>query len=292
MDRIAALLKAARDLQRRLWCSLPFGYRLAHLLCALSSSALEAYGKAFYTAFLQKGVTGMPDIFNKPAEQWFAEQPENIRDTPKLADKLPKDYGYDLANLVKKILLRKFGDPGLVDEALSGFYMRYLASGHLRFTRGTSLADAHRFVIESVKRELINLLKSRGRKREQSLFQEDEGEERTIDIRDPNAFEHLEDTFPDWHQPVVKRDLMRVAPWVPAYLDLATEGYGDDEIFGWSKSDPYSGSKPSELAKRLGLDFVPRPGSKDPLGRGLWSKPGTGTKNKIVEVLNSHIARD
>jgi hypothetical protein len=291
MHKTAALIRTASDLRRRLWASMPLGYRLAHLLVALGSGALEAYGKAFYAEFLRKGVKGMPDIYGMPAEQWVAEKGETFIRNPRLADKLPRGYGYELADKVKKILLAKYRDGQLVDDAMSGFFLRYLDKGHLTFHEGVSLAEAQQFIIMSVKNELINMLRAQGKRREQSVTQESDGEEVTLDINDPNAFKALESVFPDWHKPKVRRDLMSIAVWVPAYLDMVTAGYSDNEIFGWSPAEPYSGQKPSLLARKMGEPFVPRPGTKEPLGRGLWSKPDTGTKVRILDMLNSHMAQ-
>ncbi len=298
MDRVA-LLHHARDLQRRIWASLPLGFRLVAVLERLAVDSITAFGQVLYAEFLLRGVKGLPDIDGMPALDWLAANPDLAKDKRKITARLAREGDFsrkakDFASRTYRFLMAKFHNPALVEESMQSFLVRFISGAAEGMTEGSDLKRAEGYATEGVKREVLNAItrQNRQRGREQSIFMEDDDEEVAIDISDPKAFKDIESIFPEWHDPRVKRDLAAIAPWVPTYLDLAAKGYTDDEIFGFSASQPYSGMLKSELAEHMGWEFVPRPGSKEPLGRGIWSKPGTGTKKRIVEVLNDHLRGD
>jgi len=64
------LASRASDLKRRIYASLPFGYRVAQLLVRLKIAddfLKRNVGRALYAEFIKAGVTGMPDVKGEPA---------------------------------------------------------------------------------------------------------------------------------------------------------------------------------------------------------------------------------
>lgn len=56
------LLRRAVDLSRRIYTSLPWGYRIAELFTVLAGDSLEAFGRVIYAEFIKSVVRGMPDV--------------------------------------------------------------------------------------------------------------------------------------------------------------------------------------------------------------------------------------
>jgi len=228
---IARLITAAEETQRRLYASLPWGYRVAQLFMVLSLDTTESFGRAIMAEFLLKGVTGMPD----PGPRWNAS-------SKKPADTLPRGYGRDFADRVYKTLLGKFRDPDLAENAMMDFLIRFtLQGGSSHMHPGTSFDQAKQYVMQGVVRQGINIVqeKTRQRQREKPTYQQDdEGEEQQIDFSDPHAFEDLADLIPQHQLKALLADLSRkVHPDAGLYIKLLTEGYNEKEIVG----DPAKG---------------------------------------------------
>ncbi len=276
-QRLAA---AAEETHRRLYASLPWGYRLANLFTRLAVDTTDAFGRAIMAEFLLRGVTDMPD----PGPRWNAK-------SPKPADTLPRGYGRDFADRIYRTLLSKFRDPDLAENAMMDFLIRFtLQGGAANMQPGTSFNDAKGYVMTGVVRQGINIVhvKNKQRRNEQSLtqFDDDEGGG-SIDINDPRAFEKLEELIPSWESAKVKSDLLGVISWAPQYVALAMEGYDDGEILGYK--DP---EKQSLLEKKFHIKPLTPTGV--PIGRGWWSNANLGrkVKLKIFEVLKDHVHPD
>jgi hypothetical protein len=273
MDRTASLLRTARELRARVFRSLPWGFRVAHLFTVLASDTLYVFGRVIGSVFLRQKVEGMPE----PPPSWNPA----ARDP---AMTLPKNYYADYANKVYRRLLSKFRDPELVEMAMMTIATKFAQNPSL-VHEGSPLHSAEGLVTLSTERICLNLIeqKNRNRKRERSLFDTDEeGEERSIDLEDPRSMAHFDELFPAHQMGELKRDLKRILPWAPDYLDMAIDGFDDTEIIG----NPAKG-KPSLLAEKLHQDALLSPAGV-PMSLAMWSKPG-GYKDKIKKVIQEHL---
>ena len=281
MDRVAFLHKTARDLQRRIYASMPFGYRVAELMLRLADGSADAFGTYLYAVFLSQGVEKMPPIRGMSPEEFLASV--KSKDPRVISKKLPANYGKALGAQAQKMLLIMVKRMDIVDDVLMHWLESVVLAGKLDIRPGTDLRTAHSFVLKSLKNAALTVL--RGEKRTTGLPEDEEGV--IVDIHDPRALQELEEAFGGLRKmPAdLKSDLRGVAEWAPEYLGLSLEGYTDDEIFGFEAGAAVSGSKPSILATRLNIPFVPRPGSKEPLNRGWWSKPRLGVKERIMKTL-------
>lgn len=282
--RIASLLRTAREVSRRIWASLPLGFRILALFDNLAADSTDVFGRMIYAEFLRRGVKGMPPIRGKSPEEYIALIGERGLNDKNLSSKLPPGYGKEFAVKARNILRKKYPEH-IIDEAMSNFMFRFHNKGSEHLTQGASLTMAEGYVLMGLKNEAINARKREKNLGDESLSGDEERDEKPIDIRDTHFLQKIEDQYPI-HEilraPDLRRDLLSIARWAPQYIELALEGYSDDEIFGFSANQAFSGSTPSVLADQIGEPFVPRPGSTDPLNRGTWSM---GLKAKIYKAL-------
>lgn len=274
MDHLR-LVTAAEETHRRLYASLPWGYRLANLFTRLAVDTTDAFGRAIMAEFMLRGVTDMPD----PGPRWNPK-------SPKPADTLPRGYGRDFADRIYRTLLSKFRDPDLAENAMMDFLIRFtLQGGAKNMQPGTNFNDAKGYVMKGVMNQGINIVhqKNRQRQRERSLTQYDDesGGDTVIDIDDPHAFKQLEEAIPSWEMPRVKADLLKLGPWVPHYLDLAMKGYDDAEILGFKNP-----GVPSLLEKMFHTPPLNAQGG--PISGASWSKVN-GYKDKILTIMKKHV---
>ena len=271
MDRVASLRFAARELRASIFRSLPWGVRLAHVWTVLSSVGIP-FGQAVGAVFLMRGVEGMPD----PGPKWNP----NAR---KPADTLPRGYFGDWGKKVELTTLRKVRDADLVDDAMLTVMSKLLLKPET-IREGVSVSEAQSFVLRGVMNAALDLVREQNRRREVSLFDVDDDDDRSgvIDLDDPRAAEKFEDLFKHLDLRRVKQDLARLLPWAPDYLDMLMEGYEDMEIIG----DPSKGRE-SLLAKRLHLPNLTNLDGV-PMSMGMWSKPN-GYKDKIKKILGKHL---
>lgn len=261
MNRIVL---AAHDLRRRVYASLPWGWRLGNLLTKLASDSSSAFGQVAYGLFLLHGVTDMPAIKGEPAENSKPEKPAEID------RKIPRGYGKDFGQKTYRVLLRRFKSPDFAEEVMSEGIIKILTGDSYiaRELNGKSLAKAENLFIKTMVNLGIDIERRRGRERS---MVDHEGED--IPFEDPNAWRLLEEKLPEKEISEIKRELSaivdpRLAPDLALYFDLLLDGYKDSEI----------------LRNKM-LPFLKEWGEYEHKQHANWSK---NYKEKIKVVLRNH----
>jgi hypothetical protein len=193
----------------------------------LAVSSTEAFGSAVYAEFLKHGVTGMPDINGRPASEF----------DPK--GRLPYRYGAEFGSKIYKMLLARFRNPALVEDSMSSFMYRFLKPGGAasQIQPGTSLKVAENLILKSVTNETLNNIKAQGRRRENSLVHQDDGDDVVVDINDMEAMPNMDRELlrHEFNKklPKIRHKLEAIHPSAPQYIELAlTRGLDDKEIVG------------------------------------------------------------
>ena len=230
MDRVAHILTQAADLRRRIYASISFSERLAALFVRLSLDTIETLGKALGAEFLLRGVLGMPD----PGPRW---RPESRN--PALT--LPAGYMKGFAARLYGLLMKKFRDPALVEDAIQMYLARVTTSGEIK---PMPLSAAESYVQSGVVRQALNLIRAqreqkRDVRQEESLSPAGEDERSIGDtLSDPHA---MQDIHRELSPRVWKMWMQYLArhlhPDIPDYIGLAMQGYSNAEIIG----DPKKG---------------------------------------------------
>lgn len=220
-QKLAARL---RDLNRRIYASLPFGYRLAQVVLHMASSLTDTIGKAFYAEFLKAGVEDMPDIDGQPALSVADKYVKNPQ-------RLPRGYGAKFGTRVYATLLQKVRNPEVVEELVS-MLLENLAND--RFSSGLSkaisLPFAERYVLTSLPNLVTDYLRKeygRGDKIRQKDLSLDTpiGESSTIEdlLSDPQAFKSLDNMLSHSELTRMTAELDRLNPraaeWFTAKLN-------------------------------------------------------------------------
>lgn len=252
------LVSAALDLRRRVFASLPWGYRLASLLTKLAADT-SGFGQVSYGLFLMHGVEGLPPIKGQPAENFKPAKPADIDRT------IPRGYGKDFGEKVYRVLLHTFKNPDFAEEVMSEGIVKIITGGSYLTNelKGKPLSKAENLFIKSMVNLGIDLQRKRGR--EKSMVDE-EGVEQVIE--DPKSWEELEKHLPEKELDAIRRELAevnpRLAPDIALYFDLLLDGFKD-----------------SEIVKDQMLPFL-----KDkPMSQQAWSKT---YKEQIKRVLREH----
>lgn len=220
------LARAASDLQRRIYASLPWGYRVARFFLRLASGTIDVFGRVVAAEFIKRGVQGMPDVAGKPAESL---REALLKKGTRAGDKLPRNYGRQFAQSVWNINMSKIKNPEIIEEAMVSVVEKLLKNPHL-IHEGVLLREAQAFVLRMIRNETIDLLRTKGRRREESLTREDEGEEITLDPHDPGALKDIEGMLTPSTLRDIKRDLDRINESASAYIDAVFNDYSDREI--------------------------------------------------------------
>ena len=220
MDIIADLIARAADLQRRIYASLPFEHRLADLFTKLAVDSIEALGKSLGAEFLARGVTGMPD----PGTSWnpHARHPELT---------LPAGYLREFASATYRLLLAKFQDPSVVDDAVQRYLLKLTTT---RRIKPVPLKSAESYVRYGLVQEALDLLRQR-RQRALSLdlSVEDDGLALADLIDDPKALLEMQrELSPRVWKLWMTYLAQRLHEDVPEYLGLSMQGFTDLEIIG------------------------------------------------------------
>lgn len=218
------LYRRAIDLSRRLFVSMPWGFKVAQLLTVLAGDALDAFGRAAYGEMIKAVVRGMPDAPNgKAAYDYLGDV------TSRGADALPSGYGRSFANRVYRILLSKFSDPEVAEEAMSRVMMQ-VVRGKVHIRSGADLADAESLIITIAMNAARDLLRAQSRRREGPLVREHNDNEAPLDIEDPEAFRRLDKLLPSSELRDVLRQLAEVHPRAPDWLQARLQGDSGQEI--------------------------------------------------------------
>lgn len=228
------LRRRAVDLSRRIYSTLPWGYRVAGLLLVLAGDALESFGRASYGECIRAVVRGMPDL---PSGKQALDLVQDVQ--RRGADALPAGYGRPFAVRVFKILISKFGDHEIAEEAMSHVLLQ-IARGKIHIRNGSSLQEAESLLLVVALNGARDNLRARNRRREQPLFRDDDGAQTTVDVEDPQAFELLDKLLPASELKALLRELVEVHPRAPDWLQARLQGDSGQEIaIDWGTTPSY-----------------------------------------------------
>ena len=275
MDRIASLRLAARQLRASLFRSLPLGFRLAHAIVRASGTG-SALGAMIGATFLKAGVMDMPD----PGPRWNPN-------SPNAADTLPSGYYADFGEKLLRAMIRKWGDVEFVEDGIMSFLLQRTVEKVVRVDEHTPQHRAQGLMFTAVDNFLTDKSRTehgRAKKHTPLHRTDDEGEETEIDFDDPGALTKFEHHVTDAKIREIKREIAKIVPWAPAWLDMLMEGEQETDIIG----DPKTG-RPSALAEQMGLDtpYLTAP-SGTPMSYPMWANR---YKKKIVEKMKDIYAR-
>jgi len=216
------LHRQAVDLSRRIYTSLPWGFRIARLFEVLAADSLDAFGRVITAQMILAVVRGIPDIGGKPASDWIQEVYRRG------ADAIPSGTGRHFAGRVYKILLSKFNDPEVAEEAMSKVMLQ-AARGKINLHNGSDIHDAESFIITIALNGARDLLRAKGRRREDPLVRDRDDEPREIDITDPEAFRDLDKSIAPTDMNRILQDAARVSPRAREYLESVLRGESQTE---------------------------------------------------------------
>lgn len=223
------LTKQAADLRRRIYASLPWGYRLGRFLMRLSSSILDAFGRVMYAEFIKREVSGLPDIGNEPASAW---KDRLDKAGTRAGDLIPRGTGREFAQKAWKILLSMTKNPEATEEVMTLVIEKIIKNPSL--IKPEPLRVAEGYIIQALKATYIDRMRfERRRKNIQgpSLTVEDEsGESVTLDPEDPSSWKEIGEMIPESELREILRDLERLHPSAAAYVNLSFQGYTPAEM--------------------------------------------------------------
>lgn len=214
------LLANLRAFNRRVYSSLPWGYRLAQVMIHMASGLTETLGKVFYAKFLEAGLEDLPAIDGQPA----LAVADRYKNKP---ERLPRGYGAKFGARIYATLLQKSRNPDLVEEVSSQLLVN-VARDRFSFS-GMTLNKAENFVVASALNLLTDALRAQGgrgkerRKKDLSLNTPITDNSTIEDIlNDPSAFKSLDDLLSrsDLNRMVAELDKIypRSGEWFEAKL--------------------------------------------------------------------------
>lgn len=228
------LYRRAVDLSRRIYTSLPWGYRVAGLLLVLAADSLDSFGRVIYAEVIKSVVRGMPDV--APGKTAF----DLVQDVErKGADALPAGYGRPFASRLFKVLLSKLGDHEVAEDAMSKVMLQ-VVRGKIHVHNGADLHAAEAYIVTSCLNAGRDLLRAQSRRREQSLVHERDDEQKPIDVEDPEAFARLDKLMPASELADVLREISQIHPRAPEWLKARLQGDSGQEIaHEWQTTPSY-----------------------------------------------------
>jgi RNA polymerase sigma factor (sigma-70 family) len=228
------VLARARTLNRRIYASFPWGFRVANLLLKVASSYIETVGRVVLAEFIKAGVTGLPEIAGSPAAA-FVEKVQG----PRGPDRLPKGVGLEFGKKIYATLMAKSRSVDVTEEALSRLMLN-IARGKVTVRPGVPVHEAEAFMMHAAKNLLIDIYREKAsRPRGDSMTMDDEDEGAMIDLADPNSFRHLDEMIPRSEMANLMRDLEKIHPKAPSWFEAQLEGLTGRELAEeWGVSPP------------------------------------------------------
>lgn len=182
-----------------------------------TSPLASVFGRVIYAEFLRVGISGMPDVHGVPAREVDAS-------SPRLVDRLPKDYGDAFGAQALK-LLRSCGlSAEEAEEALCEFQLAFLSGEAAKVEPGHALSSATFFVLTGLKNHASNAKEKRNRRAKYH------GKAKGVDkVADDGA--HPADL------PITSGQLDKVMgflgtihPDLPAYFQISADGATDTDL--------------------------------------------------------------
>ena len=209
------LIRAANELRRTVFVSLPWGVRVGSLLFHVRFAAdARSFGQLAYGLFHVYGVNGLPRT---------PFVPETIREI----DKLPDGYGAEFGQKARRVAGKYLHDGDQVDEALSLAALKLISNGATgNSVRGKDLYQAENYILRMVQNQALDLLRTEKVRRHEDI---------TELLREPGSWEVLGDLIPKSEQERIKVELEesvspRLMPDLDLYFDLLLDGYSNKEI--------------------------------------------------------------
>lgn len=212
-----------QDLNRRIYASYPWGYRVAQLLVKLSFSLTDTVGRVIYAWFLDAGVEGMPSG-GAPGTK---------------PERLPPGYGHQFAQRLYAYLLKKSRNPDHVETILANL-LEKAAAGKLNLPAGTPLRKAESYIFTIATNLLTDLVRIRRKGPKVNVIPFDDiGGEETFDPADPSSFQHLQDLLPRSELQRLMREIDQINPRALGWLEAQLNGVRSKDLaaeWGVSKS--------------------------------------------------------
>jgi DNA-directed RNA polymerase specialized sigma24 family protein len=234
------LSKRASDLSRKIHASFfPWGFKVANLIVVLAGDSLEIFSRVLTGQFVLAGIRELPEIGGKPASDWL----QTVH--TKGPNVLPPGTGRELGNRVFKILLVKFSDPEIAQEAMSAVMLQ-IARGKFHIANGASIHEAQSYTITACLNAGRDILRARGRRREAPMTRDDDGQE--IDIADPEAFRDLEKSISEKDMSQILGDAGRISPRAREYLEAILRG---DSQSDWARDLGVTDAAVSKFVRKI-----------------------------------------
>ncbi len=228
--------KRATNLARKIYASLPWGYRMAQVFLKLTYSTQETFGRFCYAKFIQAGVEGLPDINGAPALSL-----KDLIQGPRGESKLPAGYGRHFGEMAWKTGLQKLHSPEIVEDALSMVTMK-LVAGKIRIQEGSPLARAEGFLLTAVITAGLDIIRiQRGRRNQHVEVSMPEDEHGTpVDLRDPKSFDRIEDLLSPSDLKNFLADIAHIDRRAPEWFNAQLDGMSNVELAKeWDVSPAY-----------------------------------------------------
>lgn len=220
------VLARAKTLSRRIYASLPWGFRVANLFLKLASGYIDAFGRLVYAEMIKAGVEGMPPVNGEPAQAWV----DRVQG-PKGPDKLPRGYGAEFGKRIYAFLLSKTHSVDLAEEIMSRLMMD-IARGKLHFKGGYDVKQSEGLIFQQATRAILDVKREQhGRKNDRMApdsLTDDVGD--TIDLADPSSFQHLDSMLPRSEMGRVMHDLQQIHPKAVEWFEAKLEGLSGREL--------------------------------------------------------------
>ena len=233
----AKLASRASDLKRRIYASLPFGYRVAQLLFRLKIAddfIKRTIGRALYAEFIRAGVAGMPDVSGKPA---LDLQEKIIKLKMKGANILPSGYGGRFGGELWGVAAKRLHmrDAEAIADVLQNVMIEVYnrnKGGKDSKLQAVALSSAESYIKWLVGKRALDWLKKPEHSRQQSLTDPETG--RMPDLVDTKALKGLWRMLSPGDAGKFRRELSKIdrdnpdRPW--EYIEGVLQGRSNSDI--------------------------------------------------------------
>jgi DNA-directed RNA polymerase specialized sigma24 family protein len=257
---------------RKIYASLPFGYRFGAMMEIFSDSYAgmkDMLARVLYAEFLKAGVPGMV-VGGVPGEELRDKAIEMGRNAYRL---IPKGYGSQFARKLLGMVRNKLATEDLTQEFL-GELMLMVTEGKLKINGSSakSLKGAESFTLTFVSRRVIDFLRSRGpRNQEVSISPGGSDEEAPrFEIEDPRSVSNILNRITPGEEKRLIADLGKIDRRNPErplqYVQFKMEGMTNQQIADewWPHQQVNKGSMSDWVKRHL-------PDIKAVFSKYVWS---------------------
>lgn len=235
------LATRANLLSRRIYASLPWGYRLARFLVKLAGAPQKANGVFFHAEFIKAGVLGMPDLKGKPAETYHDKLVKAGGRAGDVLWRIDSSYGADWGEKLWATLVKKFKNTEIVEDAIADYRAKVVASRGKLF-KAVALSSAQSFVLRGISNAAIDIMR-KTKKEQPYLVRQEEGETVMMDVEDPSAWRDFARRVPSWQRKRLEGELAALdrkhPEWGKILLQMKMDGATNVEIAdAWGVSKP------------------------------------------------------